>query len=192
MKKTLLLDNHDSFSYNIVALVREIKDQEVTVISSSKLIISQLDQFDSWIISPGPMTPSDFPILSEVIQASIEKSAPLLGICLGHQAIGHFFGAPIKNLDQVIHGQQKSVSLDPQSPIFSSLPYTIQVGLYHSWVVDHKHLPQSLLPIAYTSEGTLMGIQHTEYPIFGIQFHPESFLTPKGKSILSNFLELKR
>ncbi len=188
--RVLLIDNNDSFTYNIIEMLRTIDDAEGEVLSSAGLDMASLNHFDHIIISPGPMTPKDFPILSEVIRYCYVANKPLLGICLGHQAIGEYFGGQLVRLETVVHGQRRQITIDTSSPIYMGMPDKIEVGLYHSWAVDSATLPSWLKATAFTDSHCLMSLECRQRPIFGIQFHPESFMTPLGRQIVENFLNI--
>jgi len=186
----LLIDNNDSFTFNIVNILREIDGCNFRVINYDELKISDPDVFSHFVISPGPMKPEDFPVLNQVIDYSGPNQKPLLGICLGHQTICTHFGGKLYRLDNVIHGQQRNIEIIKDSAIFNGLPKTIDAGLYHSWTVSPNEFPNEL-EITAQSGKYIMAVQHKRLPIFGIQFHPESFLTAFGKEILTNFTALK-
>ena len=185
--KVILIDNQDSFTFNIVDLLRKFPSIELQVTSSLDLEISQLEEFNALIISPGPMTPMDFPILNQVIAFAEQTKKPLLGICLGHQAICSYFGAELSQLHEVIHGQQHEIRVTKNSRLFDGLPENLKVGLYHSWYVSPEGFPEELHITSQSDQEVIMAVEHRSLPIFGIQFHPESFLTPLGKDILTNF-----
>lgn len=189
IKKVLLIDNQDSFTFNIVDLLRKFPEMDLKVKSSINLDINQLDFFDYLIISPGPMTPKDFPVLNQVIDFAKTGRKPLLGVCLGHQAICSHFGAKLSKLSEVIHGQQHEIEVSTDTKLYSGLPEELKVGLYHSWHVEKDSLPESLQITAQSRSGILMSVEHRHLPIFGIQYHPESFLTPQGQEILTNFFD---
>jgi anthranilate synthase/aminodeoxychorismate synthase-like glutamine amidotransferase len=186
----LLIDNNDSFTFNIVNILREIDGCNFRVINYDELKISDPDVFSHFVISPGPMKPEDFPKLNQVIDHSGQNQKPLLGICLGHQTICTHFGGKLYRLDNVIHGQQRNIEIIKDSAIFNGLPKTIDAGLYHSWTVSPNEFPNEL-EITAQSGKYIMAVQHKRLPIFGIQFHPESFLTAFGKEILTNFTALR-
>ncbi|MCO5268915.1 MAG: gamma-glutamyl-gamma-aminobutyrate hydrolase family protein [Brumimicrobium sp.] len=169
--------------------MRGIENCNFQVINSEELRSEDLTSFTHIAISPGPMTPADYPILKDVIEYCLTSGKPLLGICLGHQAIGTYFGAKLTRLDHVIHGQQHTIEVTQKNDLFDSLPTSFSVGLYHSWVLSTTDFPEELEITAYSKE-LIMAIQHKTSPIYGIQFHPESFLTSYGKEILTNFLSL--
>lgn len=190
--RVLLIDNNDSFTYNIIELLHSIGEVEGVIVPSTELNIVQLNEFEHIVISPGPMRPKDFPILSKVIEYCFTTYKPLLGICLGHQAIGEYFGGKLVRLNSVVHGQRRQIAIDTSSLLYANLPDNIEVGLYHSWAIEHSTLPLSLKAIGFTSDSCLMSIEHSERAIFGIQFHPESFMTKQGRQIIENFLNIKR
>lgn len=186
----LLIDNNDSFTYNIVEAIRSVCSDKWQIVRSEALDIGMLDRFSHIVISPGPMTPSDFPILSDVICRCCDHNKPLLGVCLGHQAIGEYFGARLVQMPSVVHGQRRRIKIDSTSLIYKGLSDVIEVGLYHSWAIDYTSLPDTLQATGETAEQCLMSLQHKDKHIYGIQFHPESFMTPDGSRILSNFINI--
>ena len=190
MKKNIaLIDNYDSFTYNLAHLVKEL-GAKVTVFRNDKFTLDQLEEFDKILLSPGPGIPSESGLLLDVIRVYAGKK-PILGVCLGEQAIGEFFGARLTNLSKVFHGLQKPVKiLQPKGDyLFKGLPEWIPVGRYHSWVVDAEGLPDCLEVTAISEENYIMGLRHKEYDVQGVQFHPESVLTPNGREILRNWLK---
>ena len=189
LMKVLLIDNNDSFTYNIVNTLEKIKDVVITVSRSNEFNIDELAYFEKVIISPGPGKPAHFPILKEVISYCLRYHKPLLGICLGHQAICEYFGATLIQLDEVIHGQQKLITIDNSFSIYRNLAKQIEVGLYHSWTINPKTLPDCLEVTGMTSEQSLMSVVHKNTTIYGVQFHPESFMTTYGDLIFKNFLK---
>ena len=186
MKNICIIDNYDSFTYNLSHAVKQL-GAKVTVLRNDKFNIGDLAAYDKLILSPGPGIPSEAGLLEEVIRhyAGVK---PMLGVCLGEQAIGEVFGARLVNLAEVFHGVQTPVSITADDYIFSSLPREIPVGRYHSWVVDAGTMPQQLEVTALSREGLVMALRHREYDIHGIQFHPESVLTPDGLKIIENFI----
>lgn len=189
--KTIIIDNYDSFTFNLRHLVRVLgeKTDTVDVVRNDRFSIEDLASYDKIILSPGPGIPSEAGLLTEVIREYAPKK-PILGVCLGHQAIGEVFGAGLINLSTVYHGVATPVALiDNSHYIFEGLPDRFEVGRYHSWVVERESLPECLLPTAMSDEGLVMAIRHREYDVNGIQFHPESVLTPKGATIIKNFLK---
>ena len=184
--KTVIIDNYDSFTYNLSHLVKEV-GAEVEVVRNDKFKLEALQKFDKIILSPGPGIPSEAGLLLDVIRR-YAGSKPMLGVCLGEQAIGEAFGGRLVNLTDVFHGVQTPVTLKERDYIFEGLPEKILVGRYHSWVVSSENLPACLEVTARSEEGYIMALRHKEYDIHGIQFHPESVLTPDGKKIIENFL----
>ena len=184
--KTVIIDKYDSFTYNLSHLVKEV-GAEVEVVRNDKFKLEALQKFDKIILSPGPGIPSEAGLLLDVIRR-YAGSKPMLGVCLGEQAIGEAFGGRLVNLTDVFHGVQTPVTLKERDYIFKGLPEKILVGRYHSWVVSSENLPACLEVTARSEEGYIMALRHKEYDIHGIQFHPESVLTPDGKKIIENFL----
>ena len=185
--KIVIIDNYDSFTYNLSHLVKEL-GVEVTVYRNDQFTLNQLDVFDKIILSPGPGIPSEAGLLLDVIKTYAGRK-PILGVCLGHQAIGEAFGAKLENLSQVYHGVASTIRQMGTDYIFDGLSRNIEVGRYHSWVVSTDNFPDSLEITAQSAEGQIMALRHRHYDIHGIQFHPESVLTPQGRQILENFLK---
>ena len=186
--KTVIIDNYDSFTYNLSHLVKEL-GADVTVLRNDRFALPELEKFDKIILSPGPGIPSEAGLLLDVILTYASRK-PMLGVCLGHQAIGEAFGAQLTNLSDVFHGVSTPCRISTTDPIFKGLPQEITVGRYHSWVVSREGLPSCLEITALSDEGQIMALRHRDYPIHGIQFHPESVLTPQGRTIIDNFLKL--
>lgn len=189
MIKTVIIDNYDSFTYNLSHLLKEL-GASVTVVRNDKFRIEDLEQFDKIVLSPGPGIPSEAGLMPQVIKAYAGRK-PILGICLGHQAIGEAFGAKLLNIGNVVHGVATPAHITVQDYLFKGLPKDIEVGRYHSWVVDDKDLPQCLEVTSRSDDGYIMSLRHREYDVRGIQFHPESVLTPQGKTIINNWLNNK-
>ena len=185
--KILLLDNYDSFTYNLAHLVKEL-GAKVDVLRNDQFKIEELEQYDKIILSPGPGVPEEAGLLLDVIRTYSGKK-PILGVCLGEQAIGQVFGGRLVNLSKVFHGVQTDIQLTEPDYIFRGLPARIPVGRYHSWVVDTENFPETLAITAVSPEGQIMALKHREYDVRGIQFHPESVLTPDGKQIMANWLQ---
>lgn len=184
--KIAIIDNYDSFTYNLRHLVNEL-GAEVTVMRNDRYAIGQLEPFDKLIFSPGPGIPSEAGLMLETIKAYAGRK-PMLGVCLGHQAIGEAFGARLTNLSEVFHGVATEGTQLGNDYIFGSLPHRITMGRYHSWVVSREGLPECLEVTAESDDGLIMGLKHRSYDIHGIQFHPESVLTPQGRTIMANWL----
>lgn len=185
--KTVIIDNYDSFTYNLAHLVKEL-GTEVDVLRNDKFELEELEKYDKIILSPGSGIPEEAGLLLEVIRTYAGRK-PILGVCLGEQAIGQAFGGKLTNLSEVFHGIQTDVKIKNKDYIFSGLPTEIPVGRYHSWVVDTEGFPEELVITAISSEGQIMALKHREYDVHGIQFHPESVLTPDGKQIVGNWLK---
>ena len=186
----LLIDNYDSFSYNLYQLIGAIAP-DIKVIRNDELTIPEIEALapERIILSPGPVRPEDAGILIEAVKALGPKIS-ILGVCLGHQAICAAFGASITYAKRLMHGKQSEVEFDTRCPLFRNLPESAPVARYHSLASDPDTLPDCLTVTARTEDGEVMAVQHTEYPIYGVQFHPESILTPDGKTILTNFIAL--
>lgn len=183
----VIIDNYDSFTYNLAHLVKEL-GAEVDVLRNDKFELEELEKYDKIILSPGPGIPEEAGLLLEVIRTYAGRK-PMLGVCLGEQAIGQVFGGKLTNLSEVFHGIQTNVKIKNKDYIFSGLPTEIPVGRYHSWVVDADGFPEELVVTAISPEGQIMALKHREYDVHGIQFHPESVLTPDGKQIVGNWLK---
>ena len=194
MKKIAIIDNYDSFTYNLSHLVKQLSsvsgesEGAVTVFRNDKFAMEQLEDFDKLILSPGPGIPSEAGLLMDVIRNYADRK-PILGICLGHQALGEYFGARLVNLGEVVHGVARPAHIVAEDELFHGLPQTITVGRYHSWVVSTIELPSCLEVTSVSDEGQIMSIRHRTLDIHGLQFHPESVLTPDGETILKNWLE---
>lgn len=186
--KILVIDNYDSFTYNLVQYLQEITADEVSIFRNDKISISDVNNYDCIVLSPGPGVPKNAGNMPEIIQTYKSKK-PILGVCLGHQAIGEAFGAELKNLEQVYHGLATDIHIThKEEPLYQNLPKVIEVGRYHSWVIDENKCPDCLLVTSKSPDGAIMSIRHETLPIYGVQYHPESIMTPQGKEILSNFL----
>ncbi len=184
--KIAIIDNYDSFTYNLSHLVAEL-GASVTVLRNDKFRLPELESFDKLILSPGPGIPCEAGLLPDVIRAYVGRK-PILGVCLGHQAIGEVFGGGLVNLSEVFHGVATPVHICADDYIFAGLPRTIEVGRYHSWIVAKEGLPSCLEVTSESDEGYIMSLRHREYDVRGIQFHPESVLTPEGKTIIHNWM----
>ncbi len=189
MIKTVIIDNYDSFTYNLSHLLKEL-GASVTVVRNDMFRLEDLEQYDRIVLSPGPGIPSEAGLMPQVIKSYAGRK-PILGICLGHQAIGEAFGAKLLNIGNVVHGVATPAHITIQDYLFKGLPADIEVGRYHSWVVDDKELPECLEVTTRSDDGYIMSLRHREFDIRGIQFHPESVLTPQGKTIINNWLNNK-
>lgn len=184
--KLLIFDNYDSFTYNIAHAVRAL-GVEPDVRRNDRITLDEVDAYDKIIISPGPGIPSEAGILPQLLERYASEK-PILGVCLGHQAIGERFGAKLRNLSTVYHGVQTPVHLTADDYIFAGMPSEFEVGRYHSWVVDKSSLPEELQVTAFSPDGEIMAMRHRVYDVRGVQFHPESILTPYGMTIIENWL----
>lgn len=188
MNKILLIDNFDSFTHNIEHLITKL-GYEVETLRNNDFSIEYINNFEKIIISPGPGLPSESNQIIEVVQQYC-KNKSILGICLGHQAISLAFQGNLKNLSQVYHGVSSEITiLDSDEKIFTNLPKNIEVGRYHSWAIDENNIGNGLKVTSISEEGTIMSIKHELFDVVGIQFHPESILTPHGEQIIKNWLE---
>lgn len=184
--KIVIIDNYDSFVYNLSHLLKEL-GAEVTVKRNDQFRLEELEEFDKILLSPGPGVPEEAGLLLDVIRTYAGKK-PILGVCLGEQAIGEVYGGKLTNLDEVFHGIQSPITLTATDYLLEGLPSTVQVGRYHSWVVDRKDFPDCLEVTAVSEEGYIMALRHRTLDVRGVQFHPESVLTPEGKQMLRNWI----
>lgn len=185
----LMIDNYDSFTYNLVQYLGQM-DQDVRVFRNDKITVEDIRRIKpkAIFLSPGPYSPKEAGITVDVIK-SFHQTTPIMGVCLGHQAIGYAFGGNVVRASRLMHGKTSPIYSDGRT-IFKGLPNPFVAGRYHSLIVEKSSLPACLEISAETEEGEIMGIRHTQYPLEGIQFHPESILTPNGKRIIKNFLEM--
>lgn len=188
----LLIDNYDSFSFNLYQMIGSL-GHEVRVVRNDQVSLEEIHhlQPSHIVLSPGPGRPEEAGICVEVV-ASFSRTLPILGVCLGHQAICHAFGAVISQAKTLMHGKVSWVDLDQKCPLFSTLPERIPAGRYHSLAVESQTLPETLKVTALTDKGEVMAVMHRSHPLFGLQFHPESILTPDGNKIIQSFLSLER
>ena len=186
----LLIDNYDSFSYNLYQLIGQI-DPGIKVIRNDEMTIEEIEELDisAIILSPGPKKPSDAGICIEVVRHFAGKH-PILGVCLGHQAICEAFGATVSYAKQLMHGKTSVVTLPLDNPLYKGMEETMRVARYHSLAVLEETLPEELKVVVKSDDGEVMAIEHRDYPIYGLQFHPESVLTEDGLSIMKNFLKI--
>jgi anthranilate synthase component 2 len=190
MKKVLILDNYDSFTYNLVHYVEANPEYEVDVFRNDKISIEEVGNYDTIILSPGPGVPKDAGILKEVI-STYASSKKILGVCLGMQAIGEVYGGTLENLTTVFHGVATPLTVtDPSDLLFKGLPNSFDIGRYHSWVVSNENFPESLNITSVEGNGQIMSLKHKDYQLYGVQFHPESILTEHGKEMITNFLTI--
>ena len=188
----LVFDNYDSFTYNLVHLVEKITHTKVDVYRNDKIALEKVKEYDKIILSPGPGIPEEAGLLLPLIK-EYAATKSILGVCLGHQAIGEAFGGKLVNLSTVYHGVATKISVGSRerggvSPLFNGLPAEIEVGRYHSWIVSDEGFPDELEVTARDENGYIMALQHKTYDVQGVQFHPESVLTPDGEKILRNWL----
>ena len=184
----LLIDNYDSFSYNLYQLVGEI-NPDISVIRNDEMTVEEIRALtpDRIILSPGPGRPEDAGIIVEAAKV-LGKEIPILGVCLGHQAICLAYGATITYAKELMHGKQSEIAFEGECTLFRGCPDGMKVARYHSLAADEQTIPASLQVVARTSDGEVMAVQHREYPVYGVQFHPESIMTPEGKRMLENFM----
>jgi anthranilate synthase component II len=187
--RLLIVDNYDSFTYNLYRLFNEIGCRNIKVIINDKIKIEMVAKFDKIVFSPGPGIPSQFPILSEILYA-YQKTKSILGVCLGHQSIGCFYGATLENLQQPYHGISSLLQITHNSEkLFHGLNHNINVGRYHSWIIQEESIPTCLAVTSKSEDGCIMSIAHKKYDIKGVQFHPESFITSYGHKLMQNWLK---
>lgn len=185
MKKILVIDNYDSFTYNLVHYLEDL-NCEVIVKRNDQLTLEEVDSFASIVLSPGPGIPDEAGLLKEIIR-TYAPTKKIFGVCLGQQAIAEVFGGSLVNLDKVYHGIATKINIIKDDVLFKDLPREIEVGRYHSWVVD-TNLPDTLVATSFDENGQIMSLRHKTYDVSAVQFHPESVLTPNGKKILENWL----
>jgi anthranilate synthase component 2 len=184
----LVFDNYDSFTYNLVHLVEKIINGKVTVFRNDEIPLEKVKDFDKIILSPGPGIPEEAGLLLPLIK-EYAATKSIFGVCLGQQAIGQAFGASLTNLKEVYHGVATKINIiSEEGRLFNDLPRQLEVGRYHSWVVDESTLPEELIITAKDEHGYIMALQHKKYDVSGVQFHPESVLTPEGEKIMRNWL----
>ncbi|WP_194777766.1 anthranilate synthase component II [Pararhodonellum marinum] len=186
--KILVLDNYDSFTYNLVYIIRELGyGPNMDIFRNDKITLESVAQYDKILLSPGPGVPSDAGIMPKLLKHYADQK-DILGICLGHQGIGEAFGSSLINLTEVVHGVASTVKVQ-KDILFEGLPDTFRIGRYHSWVIDEATLDQQLFVTAKTPDGQIMGVRHAHHKVCGLQFHPESILTEHGHRIMSNWIK---
>ncbi len=191
MKKILVIDNYDSFTYNLVHYVEQLTDDPVNVFRNDQISLKEIDKYDKIILSPGPGIPDEAGISKELIK-TYAPTKSILGVCLGHQAIAEVFGGKIYNLNRVYHGVATTVILTNKVDyIFKDIPKVFDAGRYHSWMVSRENLPEDLIVTSIDENGEIMSISHKKYDVKGVQFHPESVLTENGLKIMENWLSFK-
>jgi len=187
--KILVFDNYDSFTYNLVHLIEKITHEKVDVFRNDEISLEKVNEYDKIVLSPGPGIPEEAGLLLPLLK-QYASTKSILGVCLGHQAIGEAFGGTLVNLDKVYHGIATPIKIiNKKAAILHGLPETIEVGRYHSWIVNEKNFPAELEVTATDENGYIMALQHKTFDVQGVQFHPESVLTPDGETILRNWLK---
>ncbi len=186
--KILVLDNYDSFTYNLVYIIRQLGyGDQMDIFRNDKISLDDVDLYDKILLSPGPGVPSEAGIMPELLKR-YSASKSILGVCLGHQAIGEAFGGDLINLSEVLHGVASAVTVEPDL-LFKDVPDTFKIGRYHSWVINESTISPDLEIIARTPDNQIMAVRHKKYDVRGVQFHPESILTENGVQIMKNWLE---
>lgn len=187
--KIAVIDNYDSFTYNLVHAIRKISGLPVDVFRNDEIELDELEKYDKIVLSPGPGLPVEAGLMPEIIRR-FAPTKSILGVCLGHQAIGEAFGGSLTNMNRVLHGIATPViATDNKTNLYDGLPESFQVGRYHSWIVNEADLPECLKITGYDDHGMIMSIKHSEYDVEGVQYHPESVLTPLGEQIIANWLK---
>jgi anthranilate synthase component 2 len=184
--KIFILDNYDSFTYNLVHIIEQFTEL-VVVKRNNEVKVTELDTFDKIVLSPGPGLPSEVEIMSKIIDR-YQSAKPILGVCLGHQAIAEYFGAKLVNMPEVNHGREFETTIIQDDYIFNDVPKSFYSGRYHSWIVDQKNLPAEL-EVTSIDQNLIMSLRHKEYDLRGVQFHPESIMTKHGARILENWVK---
>ena len=190
MGKLLILDNYDSFTYNLVQLVEQQGQWNFDVIKNDKISLEEVNTYEKILLSPGPGLPSKAGLMPQILTA-YASSKSILGVCLGHHAIAEAFGGNLYNFSQPVHGIQRKTTVLEDDILFKNLPQTIEVGLYHSWAVDKENFPKDLLITALSEKGVIMALKHKTYDVRGVQFHPESIMTAYGREMVWNWLNKK-
>ena len=186
--KILVIDNYDSFTYNLVHAIKKISGLPVDVFRNDEISLEEIEKYDKIVLSPGPGIPEEAGLLLDIIKEFAPKKS-MLGVCLGHQAIGEAFGGKLHNMNRVLHGIATPVKLTKnRSVLFDKLPESFEVGRYHSWIVENEDLPECFEVTSYDKDGMIMSMKHKEYAVESVQFHPESVLTPLGEKMIENWL----
>ncbi len=190
--KIVVIDNYDSFTYNLVHAIKKISGQPVDVFRNDQIELTDLEKYNKIVLSPGPGIPEEAGLLLDIIKLYASTKS-MLGVCLGHQAIGEAFGGKLHNMKRVLHGIATPVELTKnKSVLFDGLPNHFDVGRYHSWIVQDENLPACFEVTSYDNDGFIMSMKHKEFDVEGVQFHPESVLTPLGERIIENWLRGKK
>ena len=187
MPKLLILDNYDSFTYNLVQLVEQQGQWEFEVHKNDEITIEKVAEFDEILLSPGPGLPAEAGIMPAIFEKYAQEKS-ILGICLGHHALAEAFGGQLYNFSQAVHGVQREMRIIAPHVLFRHIPSTIEVGLYHSWAVQKENLPTELLVTAMSDKGVIMAMKHRKFNLHSLQFHPESIMTPYGREMINNWL----
>ncbi|MDM1044934.1 gamma-glutamyl-gamma-aminobutyrate hydrolase family protein [Myroides sp. 1354] len=187
-KEIIIIDNRDSFTYNLYQIFDEHPLCNIHIVQSDQVQLDDLEVYDQLVLSPGPDVPRAYPILFDII-ARFEDSKPILGVCLGHQAIGEYYGAQLYNVDQVFHGQTRFLQLMTSDLLFHNIPNQTPIGLYHSWALAQQNFPETLEITALSNDQVIMAFRHQTKNVRGIQFHPESYITLMGRQMLANWIE---
>ncbi len=186
--KIIIIDNYDSFTYNLVHAIRKISGEDVKVVRNDEVTLEELEEYDKIVLSPGPGLPSESGLLIPVIREFASRKS-ILGVCLGHQAIGEVFGGKLLNMNKVLHGIATPVNVISRSTtLFDGMPDQFEAGRYHSWIVDNDGFPECLEITSVDNENRIMSLRHKEFQVEGVQFHPESVLTPLGEKLIENWL----
>lgn len=184
--KIIVIDNYDSFVFNLVHILHELNVEEVRVVKNDEVSLEELEKYDKILLSPGPGIPRDAGLMFNIIE-KYHTSKSILGVCLGHQALGEFFGFELKQLSEPLHGISSIIKPIKDTLLFKNMPEAFQIGHYHSWIIAEKDNDHVKI-VARDRDGNIMAIEHKEYKIFGVQFHPESILTEQGKTIIKNWI----
>ncbi len=188
MERILVIDNYDSFTYNLVHYIEQLTDAPVDVYRNDQISLKDVDKYSKILLSPGPGIPIEAGICLNLIR-KYAATKSILGVCLGHQAIGEAFGGSLTNLDKVYHGVATPINITaPEDPLYKNIPGRIEVGRYHSWAISRDELPECLKINSLDDQGMIMGVSHKEYDVKGVQYHPESVLTEYGLKIIENWL----
>lgn len=188
--RIVVIDNYDSFTYNLVHAIKKISGEPVAVFRNDEIALEAIDRYDKIVLSPGPGIPEEAGLLLDIIKTYAPRKS-MLGVCLGHQAIAEAFGGKLHNMNKVLHGVATPVQQTQHpSPLFEGLPERFEVGRYHSWIVQQEGLPECFEVTSYDDEGLIMSMQHKTYNVHSVQFHPESVLTPLGEKMIENWLKL--
>ncbi|MCK5729799.1 MAG: aminodeoxychorismate/anthranilate synthase component II [Draconibacterium sp.] len=186
--KILVIDNYDSFTYNLVHAIKKISGLPVDVFRNDEISLEEIEKYDKIVLSPGPGIPEEAGLLLDIIKEFAPRKS-ILGVCLGHQAIGEAFGGKLHNMNRVLHGIATPIKLTKnKSVLFDKLPESFEVGRYHSWIVENENLPNELEVTSYDKDGMIMSMKHKKYDVQSVQFHPESVLTPLGEKMIKNWL----